>query len=188
MNCTAARFLRLGVSLSGLVVLGWVLTGQAAKPAKHGIHLPTDWSHSHVIFSQPASEQQARLVGEDPRYWQQRYRREESMALSAEASDPNVHFHAGSGSAAGGWSQTLGNLASPGAGNYPAKFSFSTTTANCGGATTPDYVVYTTGLLGSGSQASVVAFDNLYSGCGGTVPTVYWAHGYAHDGRQPLDG
>src|SRR5438067_1692772 len=33
MNGTAARFLRLGVSLSGLVVLGWVLTGQAAKPA-----------------------------------------------------------------------------------------------------------------------------------------------------------
>jgi hypothetical protein len=50
MNGTATRFLRLGVSLSGLVVLGWVLTGQAAKPARHGIPLPTDWSHSHVIF------------------------------------------------------------------------------------------------------------------------------------------
>jgi hypothetical protein len=55
MNGTAARFLRLGVSLSGLLVLGWVLTGQAAKPVQEG--LPTDWSHSHVIFSPPASDE-----------------------------------------------------------------------------------------------------------------------------------
>ena len=53
MNGTSARFLRLGVSLSGLVVLGWVLTGQAAKPVERGIPLATDWTHSRVIFSRP---------------------------------------------------------------------------------------------------------------------------------------
>jgi hypothetical protein len=29
---------------------------------------------------------------------------------------------------------------------------------------------------GSAGQASIVAFDNLYSGCGGTVPSTYWAY------------
>jgi hypothetical protein len=38
-------------------------------------------------------------------------------------------------------------------------------------------VVYSTGLIGGGSQASVVAFDNLYSGCvGGTLPMGFWAY------------
>src|SRR4249920_2791688 len=56
MNGSAARFLRLGVSLSGLLVLGWVLTGQAARPDSQG--LPTDWTHRHVIFSEPATYEQ----------------------------------------------------------------------------------------------------------------------------------
>lgn len=176
MNGSAARFLRLGVSLSGLMVLGWVLTGQAARPADEGF--PTDWSHNHVIFSQPGSEDQARSLGADPRYWQQVHRREQPLVVRAEESDTaSARLLAARGGAKGGlWSENLGTGATAGAANYPAKYSFSITTANCGSATTPDYVVYSTGLLGSGTQASVVAFDNLYSGCGGTVPTVYWAY------------
>jgi hypothetical protein len=175
MNGTAARFLRLGVSLSGLVVLGWVLSGQAAKPARHGIPLPTDWSHSHVIFPQPATAEQAQRIGEDPRYWQQWYRQNVTPVL---AEDPATLADATAMNpgSEGAWSELLGNNAAPGAGNYPAKFSFSSTTANCGSALTPDYVVYSTGLAGSGSQASVVAFDNLYSGCGGALPAGYWAY------------
>jgi hypothetical protein len=176
MNRTAARFLRLTVSLCGLVVLEWVLAG-AAKPATHRISLPTDWSHSHVVFSQPATEDLAQLLGKDPRYWQQLHRREQALALSAEASDlSSARFQAGGNKIHRDWSQDLGSSASAGAGNYPAKFSFSITKANCGSATKPDYVVYSTGLTGSGTQASVVAFDNLYAGCSGTVPSVYWAY------------
>src|SRR5450631_3964001 len=81
MNGNAARFLRLGVSLSGLVVLGWVLTGQAAKPAKHGIPLTTDWSHSHLIFSRPGTAEQLARVSQDPRYEQQIYRREQASMM-----------------------------------------------------------------------------------------------------------
>ena len=173
MNGTAVRFLRLGVSLSGLMILGWVLTGQAAKPARHGVPLPTDWSHSHVIFSRPATAEQVALVSEDPRYWQQRHRRED-LVSSAEAADPTPGIlDAASSATNGAWSENLGNNGGPGAGNYPAKFSFSSTTANC----STDYVVYSTGLIGSGTQASVVAFNNLYTtGCTGTVPLVYWAY------------
>ena len=63
MNGTAARFLRLGVGLSGLLVLGWVLDcGQAAKPVQRG--LANGLAHRHVIFSRPATFEQVRQVGE----------------------------------------------------------------------------------------------------------------------------
>jgi len=176
MNGSAARFFRLGVSLSGLMVLGWVLTGQAAKPEAQGI--PTDWSHSHVIFSKPASAEQEREVGQDPRYWQQRYRREiprefprERFQITAASTGPAASAFPG-----GLWEENMGSAGIPGGGNYAAKYSFSLTAANCASAPQPDYVVYSTGLLGSGTQASVVGYDNIYSGCTAPVPRIYWAY------------
>jgi len=175
MNRSAARFFRLSVSLSGLVILGWVIAG-AAKPARR-ISLPTDWSHYHVVFSQPATEDQGRLLAEDPRYGQQIHRQEQALALNTEASGLTAaQFQKDGNKIRRDWSEDLGTTASIGAGNYPAKYSFSITTANCGSATTPDYVVYSTGLIGSGTQASIVAYDNIYTGCSGTIPSVYWAY------------
>src|SRR6202012_1029829 len=63
---------------------------------------------------------------------------------------------------------------------YPAKFSFDTTaTPDC----TKDFVVFPTNLAGaSGGQASIVAYDKLYSAptgttlCGATAPAVYWSY------------
>lgn len=75
------------------------------------------------------------------------------------------------------WSENMGSGATAGLGVYPAKYSFTTTSANCAAAATPDYAVYNTGLTGSGTQASIMAYDNLYSGCpSGAVPSVYWAY------------
>ncbi|MFZ0737802.1 MAG: hypothetical protein WBL70_09160 [Candidatus Acidiferrales bacterium] len=73
------------------------------------------------------------------------------------------------------WSEDMGGGATLGLGVTPAKFSFQISSANCASATSPDFVVYNTSLPGATGQASIVAFDNLYSGCTGTVPTVYWA-------------
>jgi|HubBroStandDraft_1064217.scaffolds.fasta_scaffold01736_9 hypothetical protein len=184
MNGTA-RFLRLSVSLSGLVVLGWVLTGQAAKPVQEG--MPTDWSHRHVIFSQPSTFKQIRQVTADPRYWQQYYRQNVTRVLADPAASGdaalNTYEVPGTGmdlgaepGSQGAWSEDLGAGGSVGAGNYPAKYSFQITIANCASTGTPDFVVFNTGLAGSTTQASVVAYDNLYSGCSGTKPTVYWAY------------
>jgi hypothetical protein len=172
------------VSLSGSLVLGWVLTGQAAKPAKHGIPLPTDLTHRHLIFTRPGTAEQLARLSADPRYQQQIHRREQALALPPSVVDvgavavvPTVNLKRKK--LKRDWSEDLGSGGSAGAGNYPAKFSFDSTTANCGTAPKPDYVVYSTGLPGSpgpGGQASVVAYDNLYSGCGGTIPSVYWAY------------
>lgn len=187
MNGTAARFLRLGVSLTGLVTLGWVLTGQAARPHR-GTPVPTDWSHRHLIFSHPATSEQAARVSEDPRYGQQLQRLNHRLAIPAQSetavSELQMEpvFRASkrkplfSRNFRRDWSEDLGTGAGAGAGNYPAKFVFESNVANCGNATTPDYVVYSTGLAGSGTQADIVAYDNLYTGCTGTVPTAYWAY------------
>ena len=183
MNGTAARMVRFGVGLVGLVALGWILTGQAAQPGQHG--MPTDWTHRHVIFSRPANAKQAALVERDPRYQQQWARRNMVRSLSHEGEYQGDTFPAslnrstGKPAVHGDWSESMGTGASVGAGNFPAKYSFSTSTANCdsSGSTQPDFVVYSTGLAGSATQASVVAYDNLYSGCTAVpVPNVYWAY------------
>ncbi|HLW84595.1 MAG TPA: hypothetical protein VKR60_05220 [Candidatus Sulfotelmatobacter sp.] len=181
MNGKAPRFIPLGVGLVGLIALGCVLTGQAAKTARHGIPLPTDWSHSHLIFSQPASVEQAMRLQEDPRFEQQLYRHYQALRLPAVAaeSDNNssqLRFPSRRHTVQGLWEEDLGTGASVGAGVFPAKFSFGSGVANCGSATAPDFVVYSTGLTGSGTQASIVAYDNLYAGCTGTIPSVYWAY------------
>ena len=191
MNGTATRFLRIGVSLAGLVTLGWVLTGQAAKPVRLG--LPTDWSNRHMIFSRPGDAKRAARVSADPRYWQQLRRRAQLLAMPVEASDTDQSFFSRVASVFSlrrrheattknfkrDWSENMGTGASAGAGNYPAKFSFATNKAFCDANATPDYVVYSTGLAGSGSQASIVAYDNLYSGCPTglvPVPNFYWSY------------
>jgi len=185
MNGNATRFIGCSAGLVGLVTLAWALAGQAAKPAQHGIPLPTDWSHHHLIFSQPGTPQQLVQVESDPRYWQQLQRSKIRLAQPERATENFVLNVAGLRSAAKptrevhpDWSQNLGNRGTPtGAGIFPAKISFNLTTAKCANTPSPDFVVFSTGLLGSGTQASIVAFDNLYSGCPtGTVPSVYWAY------------
>ena len=184
MKGTAARFFRLGVSLTVLVTVGWVLVGQAAKPVKHGVSLPTDWSHQHLVFSHPSTPERAARANADVRYWQQIHRREQRLVLATQPDRAvgnlrrrlHLTHQATTQNLKRDWSESLGAGATAGAGNYPAKFSFDTTTAFCDANTTPDFVVYSTGPAGLGTQASIVAYDNLYNGCGGQTPLLYWAY------------
>jgi len=206
-------------------------------------HAIDDWSHHHVVFSDPGSEESAFERGDherwlqitsDPRFKLQQLKRaaaaqshptvlpplenpamEENESASPDsaaiAQDPAdqlaslfpdgqlprwlapvpgsqlsrnsnhghaphkpklVHVH---DKLHLDWSMNMGSGATVGAGMFPAKFSFDVTTANCATPGPPDFVVYNTSLTGSATQASVIAYDNLYSGCGGAVPTTYWA-------------
>jgi len=182
MKGIAAQFGWFGAGLFCLVTVGWVLARPVGTQVLEG--LPMDWTHRHVVFSQPVTARQARLLAEEPRFWQQEYRRSVVRVVSDEmtsAEEPNSLALAFKGIGPArvhrDWSQDLGNLASVGAGNYPAKYGFRLTTANCASPGPPDFVVFGTGLLGSTTQASIVAYDNLYTpGCSGTVPQVYWAY------------
>lgn len=82
----------------------------------------------------------------------------------------------------------LGASATVGAGNYPAKFSFDVTTASCAS----DYVVFNTSQTPANppplAQASIVAFNNLYSGCGPTFPEIDWAYNTSNSSSPSLSG
>ncbi len=180
MRGNAACFLGFGAGLAGLVLLACVLAGQAASPFEGGY--PTDWSHQHLIFSQPATPEQSARAAADPRYWQQYYRRNFARVVQdqTDSADNRPVLAAvrrpGSQKIHRDWSENLGSSATTRAGIFPAKFSFRITTANCASTNPPDYVVFSTGEPGSGIQANIVAYDNLYSGCTGSVPSVYWAY------------
>lgn len=134
-----------------------------------------------MVFSRSANPQVAARIEADPRYWQQFARRNVARVLSQSGYKP-IDVKSLAGLAAQGskvhadWSETLGNKASVGAGNFPAIYTSDAVAASCASATKPDFAVFNTGLTSSSTQASVVAFDNLYSGCGGSVPQTYWAY------------
>ena len=152
---------------------------------------PQDWSHRHLIFSNPGSEQNAIRYGRhdawekiknDPRYIiQQKLRRSGSKALAG--GERSVFKLRG-----GRWGlPTIGRerrtpmhrdwgvgvgSGSPSAVSYPAKWSLDVDAASCA----DDFVVYPTGAAGSGSQPSIIGYFNVYTGCGGTVPEVDFAY------------
>ena len=70
MNGIATRFAKFGAGLLALVTLGWILTGYA-KPGEEEMPyhegVPTDWSTNHVIYTRPATAEQAREFAREPR-------------------------------------------------------------------------------------------------------------------------
>ena len=144
------------------------------------VGVPTDWSSRHLVFSPPAPGSDAEdKVEQDPRYWLQQIRRVQLQSGDSIAGAWN----------AGGisdtrrkknkknkkaikkdWSESLGaSGAKVGAGFFPAKYNFGTSSASCS-----DYVAFNTSLAGTTTQASVISFTNLYdTACySGTVPTI----------------
>ena len=173
----------LGLSILAVLtlssaLLGQTSQGQTSQDSQAVVHLPTDWSHHHLLFSNPATEEQLKRVQQDPRYWQQLFRRSQAARPEAEL-DGALTSELQSGSKATrasknhklkrDWTKNIGTNGTVGAGQYPGKFGFDVTKFSC----TNDFVVFNTSLAGTGTQASIVAYNNLYSGCGGTVPQVY---------------
>ena len=159
---------------------------RAEAPAKIVIHLTTDWSHRHAIYSRPTSFPQAWSLQGEQRYRQQWLRQHAAELRRAHLNrleredDPDDGGPVGGPTAQGlhrDWSVSIGAGGFMAAGHYPAKFSFDiNTTPSC----TADYVAYTTSINGA---LSIVAFANLYStqpAAGGTCntagPSVKWAY------------
>jgi hypothetical protein len=174
-NSPVIRFALCLLATAGMAV---VLFGQEANPSPQSFSLVTDWSHRHLMYSAPNTARVREQFRQQPRYWQQWLRR--NAMLQADGSAPPVQTITSSFQRRKrfkrDWAVSLGPGATVGAGQYPAKFAFNITTAQCGSAANPDFVVFNTSVTGSATQASVVAFDNLYSGCSGTKPSTYWAY------------
>jgi len=165
MRRNQRRFVWLGVSILGVLTLSPALLAQASPGAEADAGVPTDWTSHHVIFSTPGSAAQAERVQQDPRYWHQMYRQSPLRLPAAQAAstlEPGATVTGKKHQLNRDWSQDLGSGGTVGAGNYPAKFSFGSDNASCN-----DFVVYGTGLLGSATQANIVAYNNPT--CNGTT-------------------
>lgn len=150
------RMMRWSAAFVTLLTVAWLLSGASAAPHR-AQGLPTDWTHQHLIFSRPQTDADLQRVAQDERFWQQWERRSTILRY------PPLKQ--------GDWSINLGSGGTPDIETYAAKYTLESNRASCG----TDYVVYSTGLAGSGTQADIVSFTNIYSGCGGTVPQVDWA-------------
>jgi hypothetical protein len=152
-----------------------------------GNGFPDDWTHHHVIFSNPDTFQDAikngsvdrwiRIVN-DPRYRIQQMKR----AAAAAPPDGGGQIIIGGGLRTknllhSDWTVLLsggGNQALT-TGNFPAKYSFSPIgNPDC----VNDFVVFQINAAGNSSnQANLVGTNNLYNTtCTGTVPTVLFAY------------
>lgn len=197
------RKLSIAAVILGLVTISSILiTGQpASQRSPRHIGLPDDWSHHHLVFSNPGTYEQAVARGTygewlrlqyDTRFILQQMKRN---GTSAGGYSPRVEMEPLTEPRRGGlpfrpvrrpftplkgdWSMDLGSGAKVGPGQSPAKYTFSPiATPDCN----IDFVAFNTSLIGTSSQASIVAYNNLYTSgtptpfCSGGSPKVDWAY------------
>jgi len=179
---------------------------QQAPPEVPG--LVDDWSHHHLVFSNPGTEDDAIREGRydewrrtvtDLRYVMQQLKRHAPAQGPAAAYTDRLNETPQAGEATrggepglalwqdflkprkepkppaihGDWSMDMGAGATVGADQYPAKYTINVT----GAPSCADFVVFNTGVAGSSSQPTIVAYNNIYATtCTGSVPSVYWAY------------
>jgi hypothetical protein len=194
---TISSFVLVAVGFLTAIGFTVVVTGQGVPQQTMG--LPDDWTHHHVVFSNSGTfadalkngtlEQWYRITSE-PRYKMQQLKRsllQRQLAAAPDFAARMALVNAANADAAAkkpsphpketlnkDWSEDMGTGARGAAGQYPAKYSFSTSSASCS-----DFVVFNTGVAGgSGGQPNIIAYSNLYSGTctTGSVPTVSWAY------------
>jgi hypothetical protein len=186
------------ILLGTAIVLGLFVT-RGIRAGHEPVHLSSDWSHRHLVFSPPKNLMQQFQLSRSVRYYQQWVRRNvERKELESDERgdgdrdadkdedtdrDERGHRRHRPRRLARDWNAYLGidssnTAARIGAGNFPAKFSFDVTTANC----TNDFVVYNTSLAGSATAlaarvtgtftAQPNLFDTVTITNGGTTLTL----------------
>jgi hypothetical protein len=192
------------IAAVGIVALGVVVmargTSKTSDTRPKRVSVPYDWSHRHVVFSKPATLQQAAQLQREPRYWHQLLRRNAvgrrpgTVSGALELGLRDAATFRGTQPAPASplgrdWAVSLGTGASTGSANfpqYPAKFTFD---ISPGSITCTDFVAFPTSVAGvtgiseaSPGQPSIVAYENLYSATDGSGacptngPTISWAY------------
>ena len=200
MNRIGSRGAGSYFSVGGLALAVFLFVGTTGAQNPHQrIPMVSDWSHQHVVFSQPTTLDETWRIQRDPRYWMQmisrKARRQGSGGREFERNaamllNPEKRHKPSASPFERDWGQSLGVGGSTGVPNplvalsiwwpvYPAKFSFDISAApDC----TNDFVVFPTNLAGmTGGQASVIAYNKLYAGsgspfCGVANPAVDWSY------------
>ncbi len=178
---------RLLLAVVSLIVVNWVVGRTNAQGPTH-TSMVEDWSHRHVVFSQPSSIPMAWKIQTEPRYWMQIIRRNahrwrEERERHEEFRDWRFARNRDQETFQRDWGMPLGNGGKEGNNTYagfPAKYSFDATSADCNN----DFAAFATDLPGvTGGQASIIAYNQLYRGstpttgaCGTGNPSVFWSY------------
>ena len=149
---------------------------EAAAPRHTGV--PQDWSQHHIVFSRDALARHPDLIYREARILHQAMQRWQPPNSNVfHGVDPLSTAAVNSGPHRDWSVSPLGGRLVANA--YPAKFSFdSGAPPDC----TNDYVVFGLNTPSTGTQANLVAFNNLYVNstgtgfCSGTAPKVMFAY------------
>jgi hypothetical protein len=208
MHAKQAKLGRFGVAILAVLAVGAGLSGRAYTQYRASLKsmwmsrnaqlvagaemeraekgAPDDWSHRHLVFSNPGPEENAIQNGRydswlhitnDPRFIMQQKKRavgskqlaDRKVFAAASGNSGLISPVVNKGGRAGGkqaapihrdWAIGLGT-GNPTQATYPAKWSFDTTTASCSG----DFVAYPTGAAGA---AGVYSIDGRRSYSGST--------------------
>jgi len=167
---------------TGMIALA-VLAAVPLLAQKEAPGFPEDWSHHHVVFSNPGTLADASRKGtieawhkvvNDPRYTFQQMKRRGRPPFHKWKRDQGTQ----EAPLRRDWSATLGS-AGVAPDMFPAKWTFSATaTPNCS-----DYVVFPVNAAGAaGSQPNIVGYQNLYvnagssGSCPGSAPTILFSY------------
>jgi hypothetical protein len=180
---------------AALLVACLILSAAAQDNPSQTTGLPEDWSHHHLVFSQPTTVSQSAEIQKDLRYLHQLLRRNMLRAIQSPASPDTLETDFQAPSPGPGrqkapkfkrdWAvsftgTTTATTGTVGDEQFPAKYTFD---VNAPPSCANDFVVYNTGLVQSSSQPSIVAFNQLYSTqgsvggfCNQNGPSVMWAY------------
>jgi hypothetical protein len=156
LNCSWQ--IRLAQILLGAALVIALVLVHGTSAQNGPVHMVTDWSHRHLVFSAPKNLVHAFQLSSNPRYVQQWMRRNAEIQTSSQGwrwrrAHPET--------LKGDWSMNMGrnglNGATVGQGMYPAKFAFNVGTANCA----TDFVVYNTSLPGSNTPVAATALGTF---------------------------
>src|ERR1035437_9254747 len=124
MKLNSSWRIRVAQILLGAAIVIALVVVRGTHAGNEPVHLVTDWSHRHLVFSAPHNLGQHVQLLSNPRYVQQLIRRNAEQHGDSNASRWRRAPEPGANSLQGDWSMNMGIGATVGAGNYPAKFSF----------------------------------------------------------------
>ena len=188
-NLTACRLCLAALAVLQIVFIGPVCAQEYQIPATGTVD---DWTHHHLVFSNPGTEQDAIRNGSheawlgtvtDDRYriqWLKRYGAANRVDVASSSTTAQTSSLSGDGRKIdrpgswikrihGDWAVTLAGGAGfgPAPDMYPAKYTFSP----IGNPSCTDFVVFQVNTNGAVNQANLIGVNSLYkTTCSGSVP------------------
>jgi len=176
MKCRV-KIIELGV-MSSLIMLavGALAIEPRSAPAPH-VSVVRDWSNRHMLFANADLVSMGAMARSDPRALSNWIHRN-SHLLKRQSGPARRFMTSAQKNSKVDWAMSLGGSGGMPIAETPAKFTFDITQPpSC----TNDFVVFVINATpGVGSQANILAFNNLYAGpqagaCG-VNPTFMWSY------------